>query len=641
MQPAAAPFSAPAGLPEAAVVTDRPRIRPRKKNSNAVGLICAFLVLVVVVAGLAYVGTSMLKTPTAGPPQPTTPKGIASQQARQFLIKEAFLPGDARFPSTDKVEDMSDGRWLVTSHVDVPARVGGVLVRQNWSADLTQAEDGSWTLDSLKLDRDMLVSSKRNDSQWQSDLPEWGKGGMQRDKGPDRSTSWAMDRLSQEIRESTELGPTLVVWLIDRSMSARSQQQEFLRNIDKALPQANQAADKKLQMAVMSFGGEVKFDLEEPTGDPQAIRQALEAVEEDPTGQEMTFQAIGIAVEKYRSFRMEHSGYVLLVVVSDEVGDDDAKVDETLNLVRQQGMAVSVIGVTAPFGRVVAAAQQSLESAPQGGSATRSLVRQGPESRYLEMIDLAFSSGGEAEAMESGFGPFALTRLCQETGGTYYACRDFGVASMASLASWNGGDGRASLDPQVLRQYAPDYVSEEEYRQILAANKACQAVHEAAKLPHAEVLANANTSFAKTDEASFKRALDAAQRDAAKFEPKILAIHDVLKQGENDRNKLTRPRWQAAYDLAMGRVLAARVRTEGYNAMIARLKTGGNFTQPGSSTWVLQESDTTGAGSIYEKMLQQSHMYLNRVVKDHPGTPWAVLAQRELQIKSGWQLTEN
>jgi hypothetical protein len=212
---------------------------------------------------------------------------------------------------------------------------------------------------------------------------------------------------------------------------------------------------------------------------------------------------------------------------------------------------------------------------------------------------------------------------------------------MASLASWNGGDGRASLDPQVLRQYAPDYVSEEEYRQILAANKACQAVHEAAKLPHAEVLANANTSFAKTDEASFKRALDAAQRDAAKFEPKILAIHDVLKQGENDRNKLTRPRWQAAYDLAMGRVLAARVRTEGYNAMIARLKTGGNFTQPGSSTWVLQESDTTGAGSIYEKMLQQSHMYLNRVVKDHPGTPWAVLAQRELQIKSGWQLTEN
>jgi hypothetical protein len=257
------------------------------------------------------------------------------------------------------------------------------------------------------------------------------------------------------------------------------------------------------------------------------------------------------------------------------------------------------------------------------------------------MVDLGFASGGEAEAMESGFGPFSLTRLCQETGGTYYACRDFGVASMSQFSNWSGGGGRPNLDPQVLRRYAPDYVSEEEYRQILASNKACQAVHEAAKLPHAAVLANVNTMFAKQDEAQFKRALDAAQRDAAKFEPKIMAIHDALKQGESDRNKLTRPRWQAAYDLAMGRVLAARARTEGYNAMLARLKTGGNFTNPSSTTWQLQESDTTGAGSIYEKMLEQSRTYLNRVVKDHPGTPWATLAERELRIKSGWQLTEN
>jgi hypothetical protein len=209
------------------------------------------------------------------------------------------------------------------------------------------------------------------------------------------------------------------------------------------------------------------------------------------------------------------------------------------------------------------------------------------------------------------------------------------------IGGW-GGSRRAktSFDPAVLQKYAPDYVSEAEYQQILAGNKACKALHEAAKLPRADVLVNANTSFTKQDEASFKRLLDGAQRDAAKFEPRLIALTDTLKQGEADRAKLTRPRWQAAYDLAIGRAYAARVRTEGYNAMLAKLKTGGNFTKPGANTWVLQESDTIGAGSAFEKMLSQSKMYLDRVVKDHPGTPWAALAESELTVKSGWQWTE-
>jgi hypothetical protein len=29
-------------------------------------------------------------------------------------------------------------------------------------------------------------------------------------------------------------------------------------------------------------------------------------------------------------------------------------------------------------------------------------------------------------------------------------------------------------------------------------------------------------------------------------------------------------------------------------------------------------------------------MYLNRVIKDHPGTPWALLAEKELKDPVGW-----
>jgi hypothetical protein len=256
------------------------------------------------------------------------------------------------------------------------------------------------------------------------------------------------------------------------------------------------------------------------------------------------------------------------------------------------------------------------------------------------MIRLASAGGGGGMELDSGFGPFALSRLCQESGGQYLACKDYGVAA-GSSSTWRGRvSGPATFEPAVLRRYAPDYVSEEGYRQILASNKACQALHEAAQLPQAEVLVRANTRFPKRDEAAFKRSLDTAQRDSAKFEPRLIELHDTLKKGEPDRSKLTSPRWQAAYDLAMGRALAARVKTEGYNAMLAKIKAAGNFTKPGANTWVLQESDTIGAGSTFEKMLAQSREYLNRVVKEHPGPPWAYLAERELAIKSGWQWTE-
>jgi hypothetical protein len=33
-------------------------------------------------------------------------------------------------------------------------------------------------------------------------------------------------------------------------------------------------------------------------------------------------------------------------------------------------------------------------------------------------------------------------------------------------------------------------------------------------------------------------------------------------------------------------------------------------------------------------------MYLNRVIKEHPGTPWAYLAHRELTTPLGWKWTE-
>jgi hypothetical protein len=83
------------------------------------------------------------------------------------------------------------------------------------------------------------------------------------------------------------------------------------------------------------------------------------------------------------------------------------------------------------------------------------------------------------------------------------------------------------------------------------------------------------------------------------------------------------------------------VRAEGYNAMVAKLKSSSTFTKQGSTTWTLEQHESKSASSVLEKMLNQSQMYLNRVVKDHPGTPWALMAERELETRLGWEWTEN
>ena len=114
-----------------------------------------------------------------------------------------------------------------------------------------------------------------------------------------------------------------------------------------------------------------------------------------------------------------------------------------------------------------------------------------------------------------------------------------------------------------------------------------------------------------------------------------------MTAGEADRPNLTGARWQAEYDLAMGQVLAAKARLDGYNTMLAVLKQGKSFTNPASKRWVLEPADEIAAASALDKMVKNSRMYLERVVTEHKGTPWAVIAQGELRHPAGWKLVED
>ena len=191
-----------------------------------------------------------------------------------------------------------------------------------------------------------------------------------------------------------------------------------------------------------------------------------------------------------------------------------------------------------------------------------------------------------------------------------------------------------------MSKYAPDYVSRAKYDEMVQANGAVKALLDVAQLENIPTLMNYQVDFDGADVTRLNQALSQAQLMPAQIEPGLNAAYNILAAGEGDRSNLIKPRWQAGYDLAMGRILAAKSRVEGYNAMLAALKRGKVFENEGSTRWVLTPAEETEAGSALKKLGERAIEYLERVKAEHEGTPWAQMAEMELQIPVGWKWIE-
>jgi hypothetical protein len=155
--------------------------------------------------------------------------------------------------------------------------------------------------------------------------------------------------------------------------------------------------------------------------------------------------------------------------------------------------------------------------------------------------------------------------------------------------------------------------------EMLRANKAKRALVEAAQKAQISPLDSPQTVFPREDDGALTLLFSEAQKAAAVLQPKIDMVFGILAAGQADREKITEKRWQAGYDLAMGRVLALKVRTDAYNQMLAQAKSGLKFKNPASDTWVLEPHDTVkNVGSQNEKLAAQARTYLERVVREHP-----------------------
>ena len=458
----------------------------------------------------------------------------------------------------------------------------------------------------------------------------------------------AVDRLTSEIDASLRQRPTVVVWVFDQSVSLSAQRKEISSRLTRVFQElgADRTARHRpdLENLVFAYGKAVTRVTRKTTDDVEEVIRAIDAVPVDESGIEMTFTAIRTAAEAARVFRTSAPRRnVMIVVFTDEVGNDQQLADQTAQYCRKLGMPVYVVGVPAPFGmREVRMKYVEFDPKYDQGDEQWAVVEQGPETLFPEVVRVR-STAGTDEAIDSGFGPFSLSKLCAETGGMYLRVHPNSgerervtnqmVAPMASQI-------RYFFDPDVMQAYQPDYVSAAKLQQEIAGNGAKRALVEAAKSTVIEPMEAPTMTFPKRDEPSLAGLLTEAQKTAAKAAPRIDALHSTLSAGLADRDALKERRWQAGYDLALGRVLAAKVRTDAYNQMLAQAKLGMKFQDEKSDTWQLEPSEVVKVGSQTEKLAKQAVELLERVARDHAGTPWAQIAATELRTPLGYRWTE-
>ncbi|NND97342.1 MAG: VWA domain-containing protein [Pirellulaceae bacterium] len=477
----------------------------------------------------------------------------------------------------------------------------------------------------------------------------------------------AIDRLTFEILQSLEERNTLVVWLFDQSGSLHQQRARIRDRFDQIYTELGITSDTidrdkqkrglmnhdaPLLTSIIGFGGkQPMLFTDPPTEDVDEIKKILDNIEIDTSGVENVFTAVSTAADKYKTLRRSRGGQgpqrnVMFVVVTDERGDDEQQLENAIKTCRGSGIPVYVIGVPAPFGRKHTLVKYVDPDPKYDQSPQFAQVDQGPETLVSEYVQVGFTGDFKDEKpIDSGFGPYALTRLCYETGGIYFSVhpnrsidRDVGRRELSPFAS----ELTRFFDAQAMEPYRPDYLSPGDYRAKVESSPLRRALVSAAnQVKPVGGIRRPVTRFVQVDVARLAGDLTVAQQDAAKLEPTLARLAQILEPGMKHREEEPSPRWRAGYDLAMGRVLAQKVRTETYNAMLAKAKRGMTFEKEKNNTWVLEPSEEISVGSKWQREAETAKMLLETVVKEHEGTPWAYLAKQELTVPIGWKWEES
>lgn len=465
----------------------------------------------------------------------------------------------------------------------------------------------------------------------------------------------AMGRLSQELFRMMRKDPVTVVWLFDASISLRDDRKEISENFNKIyeelrLAQAEaQAANIKyspLESMICSYGESLKKLLPAPTSDITAIQKAISSVTDDESGKENTFQAIIKALDEFGQKNPRDRRKLAIIVVTDESGDDDELVEDAIAKAVKARAPVYFMGREAVFGYPTANVQWK---DPETGLTFWPSVKRGPETEFPECLQYD-GLGGRRDNSSSGFGPYAQVRLAKESGGIFFL-----LSGEEKELSGSDARGNRKFDDLPMKEYEPQLLSRREYEAERNKSEFRKTIWQVivAINPNLDQELRLQRENFSMDPATFSRQKQTNFSRCLRSLSKLNEGIRLLEKIEPLRESESQPRWRAAYDLLYAQLLCFRVRQFQYLLALNHHEREKPLPKnPKSNEWELRHvqellaptPEEVRASKVDMKELEAQkkkaiEMY-NRVIAEHPNTPWARRAAFDLRNGFSYRLVD-
>jgi hypothetical protein len=438
----------------------------------------------------------------------------------------------------------------------------------------------------------------------------------------------AMDQLAREIIRHLRDHKVTVVWLFDESISMDDDKKIINQKFDRVSSELKkyiaQEVEKKaagaLNHAIAGFGQDLHYILEKPRDDIDLIGKAIGRLPTDTTGIENTMRAVREVAERYAGMTRNTNRKVLIVLATDESGDDGADVEEARQALKRNHIPLYVIGRQSLFGFPFA--HHRYED-PVTHDVYHPVIRRGPETADLEVYqwDGLYERWDE---QPSGFAPYELARLTRESGGIYFI--------LPSEEFMRVRHREQAYSITEMKEYMPEYDNRTAYIELREASPLRQTLH-AIVVQGRDFLYRRN--FPTESDALVQAAMEEGQKAASRLEV-LLMVQKRLESLKLARDREPEKRWQAHYDLMLAQTVAFQVKAFEYRALMESIVNRppvpkGNPRADLMITWVVDHArEPLATREMTAKKYAEAERLLKDVIARHPRTPWADLAQDTL-----------
>ena len=486
----------------------------------------------------------------------------------------------------------------------------------------------------------------------------------------------ALGQLTREIVRMMRVQKVMVVWLFDESDSMKDDRKEIAQQFHKVTEELKMVQEKDkefkkgkeiLLTAVVGYGAVIHPITPEPTADLSAIQAAIKKVPTDESGLENMCLAVRETIKVYK--KQSRGRKLVIVVVTDESGDDFLEVEGAIHEAKLANAPVYVLGRESVFGYPFARIRwwDPIFKLPHWLT-----INRGPETAFVECLQWD-GLHGRWDAFSAGFGPYEQVRLAKESGGIFFV-----LPGEEEDLSGAGAHEKRQFDFLDMKQYQPLLLSRRDYRQAVDPNKFRRTIwdvivmfnpNKTERLPSHDPNINIRELHYALDIDKFKAQALQEVLKAARAMQLLNQALPMLERIKPLRAREASQRWRANYDLASAQLLSYRVRLFQYLlAMDQHANTNPkpqnkNAGGKKSNEWnvrrrpkmivpddeqyerVKKAFGVKSSKEEYLKVLKQqedkAREQYQYVMTEHPRTPWARRAKWELDHGFGMYFQDN